>query len=58
VRIAYDDEAGDEGFPKYSSPLFALSAVHVAPSGEFQHGAPLLQGQGILIGAAFPDIMK
>jgi Protein of unknown function (DUF3800) len=29
VRIAYYDEAGDDGFPRYSSPLFALSAVYM-----------------------------
>ena len=29
MRIAYYDEAGDDGFPKYSSPLFALSAVYM-----------------------------
>jgi hypothetical protein len=25
MHIAYYDEAGDDGFPKYSSPLFVLS---------------------------------
>lgn len=29
MRIAYYDEAGDDGYPKYSSPLFALSAVYM-----------------------------
>jgi len=29
MRIAYYDEAGDDGFPKYSSPLFALSALYM-----------------------------
>jgi hypothetical protein len=29
VRIAYYDEAGDDGYPKYSSPLFVLSAVYM-----------------------------
>jgi hypothetical protein len=29
VRIAYYDEAGDDGFPHYSSPLFALAAVYM-----------------------------
>ena len=29
MRIAYYDEAGDDGFPSYSSPLFALSAVYM-----------------------------
>jgi len=29
VRIAYYDEAGDDGFPRYSSPLFVLSAVYM-----------------------------
>jgi hypothetical protein len=29
VRIAYYDEAGDDGFPSYSSPMFALSAVYM-----------------------------
>lgn len=27
--IAYYDESGDDGFPKYSSPLFVLSALYV-----------------------------
>lgn len=29
MRIAYYDEAGDDGFPSYSSPLFALSALYM-----------------------------
>lgn len=29
MRIAYYDEAGDDGFPKYSSPLFTLSAAYM-----------------------------
>lgn len=29
MRIAYYDEAGDDGFPSYSSSLFALSAVYM-----------------------------
>jgi Protein of unknown function (DUF3800) len=27
--VAYYDEAGDDGFPQYSSPLFVLSAVYL-----------------------------
>ncbi len=27
--VAYFDEAGDDGFPQYSSPLFVLSAVYL-----------------------------
>lgn len=29
MYIAYYDEAGDDGYPKYSSPLFVLSAVYL-----------------------------
>ncbi len=29
MRIAYYDEAGDDGFPNFSSPLFVLSAVYM-----------------------------
>ncbi|MEX2376183.1 MAG: DUF3800 domain-containing protein [Dehalococcoidia bacterium] len=29
MRIAYYDESGDDGFPEYSSPLFALSALYM-----------------------------
>jgi len=29
LYIAYYDEAGDDGYPKYSSPLFVLSAVYL-----------------------------
>lgn len=29
MYIAYYDECGDDGFPKYSSPLFALTAVYI-----------------------------
>lgn len=29
MHIAYYDEAGDDGFPKYSSPLFVLTAVYL-----------------------------
>jgi len=29
MRIAYFDEAGDDGFPKYSSELFVLSAMYM-----------------------------
>jgi hypothetical protein len=28
MQIAYFDEAGDDGFPKYSSPLFVLTALY------------------------------
>jgi hypothetical protein len=28
MHIAYYDEAGDDGFPKYSSPLFVLSCIY------------------------------
>jgi hypothetical protein len=29
MYIAYYDESGDDGYPKYSSPLFVLSAVYL-----------------------------
>lgn len=29
MKICYYDESGDDGFPSYSSPLFALSAVYL-----------------------------
>ena len=29
MRIAYYDESGDDGFPKYSSPIFVLTAVYL-----------------------------
>lgn len=29
MRIAYYDESGDDGFPSYSSPLFALSVLYL-----------------------------
>jgi len=29
MRIAYFDESGDDGFPKYSSPLFVLSTLYI-----------------------------
>jgi hypothetical protein len=29
VHIAYYDEAGDDGFPKYSSPFFVLTALYL-----------------------------
>jgi len=29
LYIAYYDEAGDDGDPKYSSPLFVLTAVYL-----------------------------
>jgi hypothetical protein len=29
MQIAYFDESGDDGFPRYSSPLFVLSAVYL-----------------------------
>ena len=29
MQIAYYDEAGDDGFPKYSSPLFVLTALYL-----------------------------
>jgi len=29
MYIAYYDEAGDDGFPRYSSPLFVLSALYL-----------------------------
>lgn len=29
MYIAYYDEAGDDGFPKYSSPLFALTTLYL-----------------------------
>ncbi len=29
MRIVYYDESGDDGFPKYSSPLFCLSAIYM-----------------------------
>lgn len=29
MYLAYYDEAGDDGYPKYSSPLFVLSCVYV-----------------------------
>jgi hypothetical protein len=29
MYLAYDDEAGDDGYPKYSSPLFVLTACYV-----------------------------
>jgi hypothetical protein len=29
MRIAYYDESGDDGYPKYSSPLFALSSLYM-----------------------------
>jgi hypothetical protein len=29
MQLAYYDEAGDDGFPKYSSPLFVLSALYL-----------------------------
>lgn len=29
MHIAYYDETGDDGFPKYSSPLFVLSALYL-----------------------------
>lgn len=29
MRIVYYDEAGDDGFPRYSSPLFVLSAIYM-----------------------------
>jgi hypothetical protein len=29
LYIAYYDEAGDDGYPKYSSPLFVLSAIYL-----------------------------
>jgi hypothetical protein len=29
MQIAYYDEAGDDGFPQYSSPLFVLSALYL-----------------------------
>ncbi len=29
MRIAYYDESGDDGFPRYSSPLFVLSAIYM-----------------------------
>lgn len=29
MRIAYYDESGDDGYPQYSSPLFALSALYM-----------------------------
>jgi len=29
MNIAYFDEAGDDGFPSYSSPIFVLSAVYM-----------------------------
>lgn len=29
MQIAYYDESGDDGYPNYSSPLFALSAVYL-----------------------------
>lgn len=28
MKIAYYDESGDDGYPKYSSPLFVLSAIY------------------------------
>lgn len=32
MHTVYYDEAGDDGYPKYSSPLFVLSAVYFAAS--------------------------
>jgi len=29
MYIAYYDESGDDGYPKYSSPLFVLSAIYL-----------------------------
>ena len=29
MRIVYYDESGDDGYPKYSSPLFCLTAVYM-----------------------------
>jgi hypothetical protein len=29
MRIVYYDESGDDGFPKYSSPLFCLTAIYM-----------------------------
>jgi hypothetical protein len=29
MQIAYYDEAGDDGFPKYSSPLFVLTCLYI-----------------------------
>ena len=29
MRITYYDESGDDGYPNYSSPLFALSALYM-----------------------------
>jgi hypothetical protein len=29
MHLAYFDESGDDGYPKYSSPLFVLSAIYV-----------------------------
>jgi hypothetical protein len=28
MHVVYYDESGDDGFPKYASPLFVLSAVY------------------------------
>ncbi len=29
MKICYYDESGDDGFPRYSSPLFVLSAIYL-----------------------------
>ena len=29
MQIAYYDESGDDGFPKYASPIFVLSALYM-----------------------------
>jgi len=29
MHLAYYDESGDDGYPKYSSPLFSLSALYI-----------------------------
>ena len=30
MKLVYDDEAGDDGYPEYSSPIFVLSALYLA----------------------------